>query len=110
MEKHLKDVPTPLKSSREKLLAIKLVIEPSKLRCNDQAKVKQFLAIVETSIFYYLSTQQLNLIRKMIKDRYTYVDRPRVKANIEAVEPASVKTFKGGSRFLCKWYLEKFWN
>ena len=46
----------------------------------------------------------------MVKDRYERVDRPRVKAEISAVDTAEVKTFEGGCRFLRSWYREKFWN
>ena len=48
--------------------------------------------------------------RQMVKDRYERVDRPRVKAEITAVDTAEVKTFEGGCRFLRSWYRENFWN
>ena len=46
----------------------------------------------------------------MAKDRYELVGRPRVKAEISAVDTAEVKTFEGGCRFLRSWYRKKFWN
>ena len=46
--------------------------------------------------------------QQMVKDRYERVDRPRVKAEIAAVDTAEVKTFEGGCRFLRHWYREKF--
>ena len=48
--------------------------------------------------------------QRMVKDRYERVDRPRVKAEIAAVDTAEVKTYEGGCRFLRRWYREKFWN
>ena len=48
--------------------------------------------------------------QQMVKDRYKRVDRPRVKAEIAAVDTAEVKMFEGGCRFLIKWYCEIFWN
>lgn len=50
------------------------------------------------------------LFQRTLKERYESVDRPRVKAEIATVDPAEVKTYEGGCRFLCKWYREKFWN
>ena len=44
--------------------------------------------------------------QQMVKERYESVDRPRVKAEIAAVDPAEVKTYEGGCRFLRKWYRE----
>ena len=48
--------------------------------------------------------------QQIVKDRYERVDRPRVKAEIAAVDTAEVKTFEGGCRFLRSWYRDKFWN
>jgi hypothetical protein len=53
---------------------------------------------------------QRRLFQQMIRDRYEEEDRPRVKAEIEAVDPADMKTYEGGCRFLIRWYREKFWN
>ena len=50
------------------------------------------------------------LFQQTLKERYESVDRPRVKAEIATVDPAEVKTYEGGCRFLCKWYREKFWS
>ena len=48
--------------------------------------------------------------QQMVKEQYEHVDRSRGKAEIAAVDTAEVKTYKGGCRFLRKWYREKFWN
>ena len=42
--------------------------------------------------------------------RYDDVDRPRVKAEIAAVDLADAKTSESCCRFLRRWYHEKFWN
>ena len=34
--------------------------------------------------------------QRMVKERYERVDRPRVKAEIAAVDTAGVKTYEGG--------------
>ena len=46
----------------------------------------------------------------MIKERYEDVDRPRVKAEIAAVDLTHAKTFGDGCRVLRKRYREKFRN
>ena len=53
---------------------------------------------------------QRRVFQKMIRDRYEQVDRPRVMAEIAAVDPADVKTYEGGCRYLRRWYRQKFWN
>ena len=53
---------------------------------------------------------QRRLFQQMIRDRYEQVDRPRIMAEIAAVDPADVKTYEGGCRFLRRWYRKKFWN
>ena len=48
--------------------------------------------------------------QQMVNEQYKRVDRPRVKAEIAAVDTAKVKTYEGGCRVLLKWYRGKFWN
>ena len=50
------------------------------------------------------------LFQQMVREWYEEVDRPRVMAEIAAVDPGAVKTYDGGCRFLRQWYREKFWN
>ena len=38
--------------------------------------------------------------QQMVKDRYERVDRPRVKAEIAAVDTSEMKTYEGGCHFL----------
>ena len=58
---HPTEVTNLLKSSRETLFEIKLVIEPSSL-LNDQAEIQKIFAIVK-NINILLSTRQINLVR-----------------------------------------------
>lgn len=47
---------------------------------------------------------QRRLFQRTIRSRYESADRPRVHAEMAAVDPADAKTYEGGCR------CQKFWN
>ena len=72
------------------------------------------VADLDRSKILKIDTMPKNVERRefqqMVKERYERVDLPHVKAETAAVDTVEVKRYKGGSRFLRKWYCEKFWN